>query len=77
MNNIPAEISVNPVPYISLLGLDAANNPIHSIIWNSFAINRSADRPVLYYKLLPIDYRFPSSKNRVSIFFQIKEISNN
>ncbi|XP_075588783.1 LOW QUALITY PROTEIN: trafficking protein particle complex subunit 11 gry [Dermatophagoides farinae] len=66
MNNIPAEISVNPVPYISLLGLDAANNPIHSIIWNSFAINRSADRPVLYYKLLPIDYRFPSSKNRRS-----------
>lgn len=65
-NNIPEEISVNPVPYISLIGLDAANNSIHSLIWNSFAINRTADRPVLYYKLLNNDHQFPSSKHRVS-----------
>lgn len=69
MNEYPEEISVNPVPYISLIGLDAASNPCHTLIWNCFAINRTNDRPVLYYKLLNTDHEFPPVKNRVMIYF--------
>ncbi|KAI7688270.1 Trafficking protein particle complex subunit 11 [Sarcoptes scabiei] len=66
MNELPEELSVNPVPFIAFIGLDAPNNPDHLTVWNSFAINRSFDRPVLYYKLIEQNRKFPPSKIRKS-----------
>ena len=68
MNEFPKEITFLPAPYIGLIGLDAANNTIHNVIWNTFAINRTADRPQLYYKLIPIAHSFPVVKEKVSKF---------
>lgn len=69
MNELPKETAFQPAPYIALLGLDAANNTSHTAIWNAFAINRAADRPQLYYKLLPFDYTFPVAKAKVKLWW--------
>lgn len=75
MNELPEELSVNPVPFIAFIGLDAPNNPDHLTVWNSFAINRSFDRPVLYYKLIEQNRKFPPSKIRVESLKKIKVLN--
>lgn len=62
MNELPKEVTFPPVPYIALIGLDAASNTYHNQVWNTFAINRAVDRPPLYYKLIPIDHSFIPAK---------------
>ena len=71
MEELPEEITYTPVPYIALVGLDVINNANHTHIWNTFAINRGSDRPLLYYKLIPDGYKFPPSKAKVIFFFKI------
>ena len=66
---IPEELQYIPIPYISLIGLNAQNNAIHAIIWNAFTVNRAADRPPLYFKLLTDKYTFIGSKPKVRLYY--------
>ncbi len=67
-DEMPAELQYIPVPYIALLGLNATNNAIHAIIWNSFTVNRQSDRSPLYFKLLSDKHEFKPTKQKVFIF---------
>ena len=61
----PEELQYTPIPYISLIGLNAQINAIHAMIWNAFTVNRASDRPPLYFKLLSDKYTFIASKPKV------------
>lgn len=69
MEELPEEVTFTPVPYVAFIGLGEKNNDIHCHIWNTFAINRSSDRPLLYYKQISVTDKFPLAKERV--FFWI------
>lgn len=65
--SIPEELQYTPIPYISLIGLNAQNNAIHAMIWNAFTVNRSPERPPLYFKLLGDKHNFLASKPKACL----------
>ena len=60
----PNELSVTPMPFIVLTGLDITYNAVHKSIWDAFSNNRRHDRLHLSFACLEGDHQYPQSKTK-------------
>lgn len=63
-NVFPKELTITPLPLISLTGLDIKNNAIHKEIWDGFYAHNGQK---FRYKLVDGDHEYPRSKPDVFI----------
>ena len=66
-SDLPAELATRPLSLVALSGLDISTNTCHKKIWDSFTLNRQADRISLAFTLVPFDHQFPKCKPKVGI----------
>ena len=59
---IPKELSVQPLPFVALTGLEIKHNAVHKEIWDNFNIRSNLK---FRYKLLDGDHEYPKSKPKV------------
>eukprot|EP00794_Sanderia_malayensis_P013921 gene13921-15373_t len=67
---IPQELLVKPLGFITVTGLDVINNAVHSAIWDAFTSGRRQDKP-LNIKTVVGDYECPRRQKRTSYEFYV------